>query len=98
MEGREGRREDSPLEVHGGDVEDDSFKPKDHKKSLGEGAVPDALSIASRLQQTQTERKLRMRSTIYKKITGTNPRRHQFVCFFVCFFIFEGFNYDKHKT
>lgn len=44
---------DSPLEIHRGDVEDDSFEPQDHEEPLGEGAVPDALSITSRLEQTR---------------------------------------------
>lgn len=43
---------DSPLEVHCGDVEDDSFKPQDHEEPLREGAIPDALPITSRLKQT----------------------------------------------
>lgn len=51
MKRRRGEWEkDSPLEVHCGDVEDDSFQPQDHEEPLGEGAVPDALSITSRLR------------------------------------------------
>lgn len=42
--------QDSPLKVHCGDIEDDSFKPKDHEQPLGEGAVPDALTITSSLK------------------------------------------------
>lgn len=41
---------DSPLEVHRGDIEDDSFEPQDHEEPLGEGAVSDALSITPRLK------------------------------------------------
>lgn len=52
--GKDGEREwDSPLEVHCGDVKDDSFEPQDHEEPLGEGAVPDALSIASCLKYTK---------------------------------------------
>jgi len=48
---KDGDREpDSPLEVHCGDVEDDSFKPQDHEEPLGEGAVSDALAITSCLK------------------------------------------------
>lgn len=43
-------RMDAPLKVHSGDVEDDAFKPQDHKEPLGEGTVSNALSIASCLQ------------------------------------------------
>lgn len=49
----EGRGLDSPLEVDRGDVEDHSFEPQDHEEPLGEGAVPDALAIAARLQWTR---------------------------------------------
>lgn len=49
---RRGQRQVSPLQVHGGDVEDDSFEPQDHEQPLGEGTVPDALAITPRLQET----------------------------------------------
>lgn len=39
----------SPLQVHRGDVEHDSFEPEDHEEPLGEGAVPDAFTITARL-------------------------------------------------
>lgn len=44
----------SPLQVHGGDVEHHSFEPEDHEEPLGEGAVPDALSVAARLHSNAT--------------------------------------------
>ena len=47
--------QDSPLEVHCGNIEDHSFKPQDHEEPLREGAVPDALSITSSLKQTDNK-------------------------------------------
>lgn len=38
-----------PFEVDSGDIEDDSFQPQDHKESLGEWTVSNALPITSRL-------------------------------------------------
>lgn len=46
------KTEDSPLEVHCGDVEDNSFKPQDHEEPLRERAVPNAFSITPRLKHT----------------------------------------------
>lgn len=50
MGGGEGWERDSPLKVHCGDIEDDPFEPQDHEEPLGKRAVPDTLSIASRLK------------------------------------------------
>ena len=38
-----------PFQVHGGDVKDHALQPQDHEEALGEGTVPDALSITPRL-------------------------------------------------
>lgn len=38
-----------PFEVNSGDVEDDAFKPQDHKQSLREWTVTNALPITSSL-------------------------------------------------
>lgn len=45
----------SPLHIHGGDIERDSFQPQHHEQTLGEGTVADALTVAPRLGHT-TER------------------------------------------
>lgn len=45
----EKNKQDSPFQVHGGDVKDHSFEPEDHEEPLREGAVSNALAIASRL-------------------------------------------------
>lgn len=39
----------SPLEVDGGDIEDDTFEPEDHKEALREGTVSDALPVTPSL-------------------------------------------------
>lgn len=45
----------SPLHIHGGDIERDSFQPQHHEQTLGEGTVADALTVTPRLGHT-TER------------------------------------------
>lgn len=52
-----------PFEVNSGYVEDDTFKPQDHKESLREGTVTDAFPITSSLY-TYTHAKT------YKKISS----------------------------
>lgn len=44
-----------PLQVDGGDVEDDSFEPQDHEEALREGAVTDALSIVACLHANKPQ-------------------------------------------
>lgn len=41
----------SPLHVHRGHVELDSFQPQHHEETLREGTVADALTVAARLQR-----------------------------------------------
>ena len=52
-----------PFEVNSGDVEDDSFKPQDHKESLGEWTVTNAFTVTSRLHTHMHTRKHIMRHT-----------------------------------
>lgn len=42
----------SPLHIHSGDIERDSFQPQHHEQTLGEGTVADALTVAPRLGHT----------------------------------------------
>lgn len=44
------QKEDSPFEIHSGDIKDNAFKPQYHEEPLGERAVPDALAITSCLK------------------------------------------------
>lgn len=45
----------SPLHVHSGDIESDSFQPQHHEQALGEGTVADVLTIAPRLGNTNRQ-------------------------------------------
>lgn len=45
----------SPLHIHCGNVEGDSFEPQHHEETLGEGTVADALTIAACLRHTNRE-------------------------------------------
>lgn len=65
----------SPLQVDGGDVEHNTLQPQDHKESLRERTVSNALAITTRLKNINTNIH---NSTRVKNITQQcSPNKHR---------------------